>query len=233
MLGLAIAGGLQGAMGLAGGISKFFEGRDMQKRAQEYIDKFEWEDLKNVFRGNQVSTLGSDLRAREAARDFSTTMDNIRGAGARGIVGSVGQLNQQRNLMNQQIGADLDQQQKAIDMAASQDDARIRAMKEQRQAQELAGYGQMLNTGMGMKYSGISDGINAIGAGAQAAALGGSPTPSLGGGASIPRQTTQPITNLLSQGIMQNPSTQNMNNQQYLDLMSNLANLGLQSRVTN
>lgn len=168
MVATAITGGVQAATGIAGGISKFFEGRKMQRNAQTMIDNFEWNDLKNVHENQQVSTLGADLQREENARNNATSINALQNAGTRGLVGGLGRVQAQNNLSNRQIAANLDEQQKQIDYATAEDNANIRGMIEQRQTNELQGYGQMLSTGMGMKYGGIGDIINGLGAGAQA-----------------------------------------------------------------
>lgn len=160
---MAMATAAQGALGLVGGATKFFEGRKMQREAQKKIDAFEWNDLENVHKNQQVSTLGSDLLREENARAIATTTDALRGGGNRAIVGGLGRVVAQSNTVNREAAANLDQQQKQIDFAKAQDDVRIREMIEKRQSDELQGYGQMLNTGMGMRYSGIGDAINAVG----------------------------------------------------------------------
>lgn len=159
----AIMGGAQATTGIAGGISKFFEGRKMQKWAQDKIEHFQWQDLENVYKNNQVSTLGADLQREENARTSSTAVDALREGGNRALVGGLGRIVANNNMVNRQIGANLDEQQKAIDMAKSSDDARIRDMVETRQSNELQGYGQMMNVGMGMKYGGIGDVVNGLG----------------------------------------------------------------------
>ena len=159
----AIMGGAQAVTGIAGGISKFFEGRKMQKWAQDKIEHFQWQDLENVYKNNQVSTLGADLQREENARTSSTAVDALREGGNRALVGGLGRIVANNNMVNRQIGANLDEQQKAIDMAKSSDDARIRDMVETRQSNELQGYGQMMNVGMGMKYAGTGDVVNGLG----------------------------------------------------------------------
>lgn len=156
-----MAASLGNAVGAAGGIGKYFEGRKMQKEAQRFIDSFKWQELKNVYENRQVSTLGADYQSEELARMSGTSVDALRQSGTRGIVGGLGRVEQQNRDLNRQIATDLDQQQQQINWAISQDNAQLRAMNEQRQADELAGYGQMMNTGMGMKYGGISDVVNA------------------------------------------------------------------------
>lgn len=182
-MAMATATAAQGVLGLAGGATKFFEGRKMQREAQKKIDAFEWNDLENAYKNQQVSTLGSDLLREENARATATTTDALRGGGNRAIVGGLGKVVAQSNTVNREAAANLDQQQKQIDFAKAQDDVRIREMIEKRQSDELQGYGQMLNTGMGMRYSGIGDAINAVGVVGQGLGMFGAATTPLVQGA--------------------------------------------------
>lgn len=171
-----ITAGITAGIGAAGGIAKFFEGRKMQQKANAFIENFEWQDLKNSFEDVQVSTLGSDLRREEAGRTTATSVDAVRSGGQRSIIGGLGRVQAQNNLVNKEIAANLDEQQKRLDYAAAQDDQQIRAMTEQRQAQELQGYGQMANVGMNMKYGGIADMLNTAGFASQLGGGGGGAT---------------------------------------------------------
>lgn len=145
------------AVGTIAGFKKSAEGKRMQKLAQSKIDSFEWQELSNPYKNLQVSTAGADLRREEAARNTATSVDAIRSGGTRSIAANLGKVQAQNNLTNADIAANLDEQQKSIDMMAAQDEAAIRGMNEVRQANELAGYGQMMNVGMGMKYQGLGD----------------------------------------------------------------------------
>lgn len=160
---MAMATAAQGAIGLVGGAAKFFEGRKMQRQAQQLIDNFEWQDLENAYTNKQVSTLGSDLMREENSRAMATATGALREGGSRALIGGLGKVVSQSNTMNRQIAANLDEQQKALDLAAAADDVRIRSMVEERQANELAGYGEMLQQGRSMKNAGFSEGLNAIG----------------------------------------------------------------------
>lgn len=160
---MAMATAAQGAIGLVGGAAKFFEGRKMQRQAQQLIDNFEWQDLENAYTNKQVSTLGSDLMREENSRAMATATGALREGGSRALIGGLGKVVSQSNTMNRQIAANLDEQQKALDLAAAEDDVRIRSMVEERQANELAGYGEMLQQGRSMKNAGFSEGLNAIG----------------------------------------------------------------------
>ncbi len=162
-LGAATAG-VSAGLGLVSGGMKFFESRKMQRKAEEAIGRFQWQELENPFKNLQVSTLGSDLRREEAARTTSTLTNAIQNSGARGIIGGLGNVQNQNNLVNREIAANLDEQQKQIDYSAAQQDVRNQDTIERRQAEELQGYGQQLDYARDMKYDGISNAVNAIGA---------------------------------------------------------------------
>lgn len=145
------------AVGAIAGYSKWREGRKMQKKAQRLIDNFEWQELSNPYKDMQVSTMGADLRKEEGARAASTAVQALRGGGSRALVSGLATVQSESNNMNREVAANLDEQRKTIDYASAGEEANIRNMTETRQGNELAGYGQMLNTGMGMKYGGAAD----------------------------------------------------------------------------
>jgi hypothetical protein len=156
------------AMGVAGGISKQKEGRRMQQEAQRQIDAFKWQELQNPYKNMQVSTLAADLQREEADVTEAGMIDSLQTAGNRAMVGSVGKVQANANTLNREIATNLDEQQKAIDRAAAQQDINNQSVIEGRQQQELAGYGQQLNVGMGMKYQGQADVVNGIASAGQA-----------------------------------------------------------------
>lgn len=162
---MAISTGVA-AIGAAGSIAKFFEGADMQRNAQKYINDFKWQDLSNPYQNLQVSTLGSDLQKEQSNLAASQDVNALQQGGTRALVGGLGRVEAQRNLTNRTIASNLDEQQKAIDRMKAQQDVANQQMIENRQANELQGYGQMMNVGLGMKYQGINDLANVAGAGA-------------------------------------------------------------------
>ena len=167
MLASAIIGGISALGGLFGGHRKAREGRRMRKKAQGFIDNFEWEELQNVYDSVGVSRLGADLQREELARTTATSVDALQRGGIRGVLGGLGRVGMQNQFANRQIGADLDRQRQTIDFAQAQDQGVIRGMTERRQSDELQGYGQMLNVGMQTQNQGITDMVNAGFAGAQ------------------------------------------------------------------
>lgn len=168
---MGIAAGASAALGVAGGAINFFEGRKRMKAAEAALSAFEYQDLTNVHEGRQVSTMGADLQKEENARFTSTAVDSLRNAGTRGLIGGLGRIQQQNNLLSRQIGANLDEQKFSIDSDIAQDNVRIRQMQEQRDQQELAGIGQELNSGREQKFTGIGQMLNSAQGGLSA--LGG------------------------------------------------------------
>lgn len=149
--------------GIATSTAKFFEGKKMQNKAEEYIEEFQWQDLENPYENLEVSTLGSDLRKEQQSVGEATAVDALQKGGARALVGGLGRVQANQNLVNKEIAADLDRQQKELDFAAAGQDVQNQAMKEKRQADELAGYGNMMNTGLGMKQGAYGDLLNTAG----------------------------------------------------------------------
>jgi len=145
------------AVGTIGGFKKMSEGKKMQKEAQKKIDAFEFDELKNVYDDRSVATMGADLRMEEAGKTTASLVGAAREGGTRGIASSAGMIANQQNAVAQDVAAGLEQQEVDLSMAAAADDAAIRTMTEKRQTDELAGYGQMMNVGMGMKYQGYGD----------------------------------------------------------------------------
>lgn len=155
------------AMGIAGGISKQREGRKMQQEAQKQIDAFKWQSLQNPYKTMQVSTVGADLQREASATTEAGMIDTLQQAGDRAVLGSVGKVQANSNMLNRQIAVDLDRQQQEIDRAAAQQDVNNQMMMEQRQSNELAGYGQMLNTGIQTRQQGWNDIVNGVGSASQ------------------------------------------------------------------
>lgn len=164
--GAAIAGGL----GVANGLSQMISGAKERRNARKALENYERQELKNVQENRVVSTLGSDLQREEQARLSASQIDALRGAGTRGIVGGLGRVEAGNQRVNQQIAANLDQQQKEIDAAIAQDDANIRAMQENRENADIAALSsqyqagkQDQNTGMGNMLMGVGMLGNSIG----------------------------------------------------------------------
>lgn len=154
-------------VGLLGGAAKFFEGQAQQNKAQAAIDKFRFSELQNPYKSQRVSTIGADRQLEQASQQSATALEALRESGVRGVIGGTPQVLSQGQQLTQGITADLDRQQKQLDLAAAQQDVRNQELRRQAETQELAGFGQQMNVGMGMKYGGLSNLANVAGFAAQ------------------------------------------------------------------
>lgn len=164
---MATATAVKGGVDTAMGVAKFFQGRAMQKKAEKYIENFEWQDLENPYENQQVSTLGAEHLTEQANIGSATAVEALRSGGARGLA-NIGKIEAARNDTNRQVATNLDEQQSRINQNISQQASANQIIMEKRQADELAGYGQMMNVGMGISNQGlsnISNGVGAIGQG--------------------------------------------------------------------
>lgn len=139
----AVLLGISAAASLAQTIS----GLSRRSRAKRLLEDFERQELKNVADQLKVSTLGAELQSQEAQRRFATSVDALRSAGVRGVVGGLPAVEAQQQRLQRQIAADLDRQQKQIDLIRAQDEARIRQIQEQRESMEIAGLGSEMAAG--------------------------------------------------------------------------------------
>lgn len=115
------------------------------RRAAAEIANQKRPELTNVADGLQVSTRGADLEREEVARNSATSLDALSDAGTRALGVGVGRVAAVNADSNAKIGANLDEQQKNIDMIRAQDNASIRGMREQRSQADLAALSSQYN----------------------------------------------------------------------------------------
>ena len=140
----------------AGGIAQTISGISRTNKAKKALAGFQRQRLTNITEGMRVSTMGAELQTQEAQRRFATSVDALRSGGVRGLVGGLGQMEQQQQVGQQQIAADLDQQQQQIDMMRAEDEGRIRSMVENRESAAIAGLGAELQNARQTTNAGIS-----------------------------------------------------------------------------
>lgn len=167
MAGFTTAAIIGGATALGGSVIGAIEankarkeGRRMRAQGEEGIKNFEWQDLDNAL---PIHLEGINMLREENARMSATAMDAIRSGGTRGL-GVLTDLIGHGNKLNQEIRASIDDQYMKRDQMKA-------AMIEQRQAQELAGYGQLMNVGSQMYAQGNNDFFNSIMSGSFGAML--------------------------------------------------------------
>jgi hypothetical protein len=161
MTGTAIA--IAAGAAAAGGAAKSIIGASRASKAKRAMESFKRQELENVTSGLRVSTLGAQLQTQEAQRRFATSVDALRSGGVRGLVGGLGQINQQQSQVQAQIAADLDRQQMGIEQMRATDQANIRAMQEQRESFDFNMLAGQRAAGQQALFSGIGDVAGAIG----------------------------------------------------------------------
>lgn len=172
----AITGGLSAGVGLYQTIKGSKEKRDAQKALEAY----QRQQLKNQAENLRVSTLGADLQREEQARLASTQVNALQGGGTRALVGGLGRTEAGNQAVNQQIGADLDQQQIANDRERMNEEIRIRGMQENRENADIEALSsqyqagkQDVNMGLGNMVQGIGSVANSFSDAGKAVATGG------------------------------------------------------------
>lgn len=156
--GAAIAAGTA-----AYSISQSVKAAKEKKAAAAEINKSRAPTLTNTGDNLSVSTLGAEQQQAEQARLASSQVQSASDSGTRGIIGSVGNISTQNQNQNAKIAADLDQQQKDIDMYKAGDQQNIRATEEQRFRDKLAALSSQYNASAQNQNTATGNAISAIG----------------------------------------------------------------------
>lgn len=141
--------------------------RNLQRNRQEF---------RNIHEGRRISTRGAEFAREGIAGNLATSVDALRSAGARGVVGGVGALQRGVNEALQREGAGLDMQQVQLDRDIAADEARIQALNEQRQIRDEQQAQNAINAGQQDFMGGIGDVAGSAFGAAQLGVGGGAPT---------------------------------------------------------
>ena len=153
----AITSAVIGVAGLAYSAYSAIDENKKAKDAQKALEGLPTPELTNVAKDLQVSTLGADLRKEESARTTASAIDALRSGGQRTIIGGAGQIQANNDLVNQSISANLDEQQKAIDVMVAQDEQRIQGIKEQRYNNDVEALSSQINSANDAKAQAIGN----------------------------------------------------------------------------
>lgn len=146
----AVVGGVSAIAQTVSGISN-------TKRAKDAINNFQRQDLVNPFENIQISTLKADQQTEANNVNFASSVEALQRGGTRAVLGGIPRLNQQNLLLQNQISADLDRQDKERQRLIAQQDTRIQSIQEGRENSALQGLGQQLQTGRQDTFSGLSN----------------------------------------------------------------------------
>ena len=175
-----VAVGVGAATAIAGGIQSSKAKKDKKKLEKEAANMKEV-PLENIANELKVSTIGAKNRQEGQSLLEATQTAALSEAGTRGVIGGVGSVAAGSQAVNKNIAEDLDLQQKEIDAVRSQDSARIRSVKEERQRAKLAALSSQYNAANDAEQQGYGNIIQGAGrAGSAATAKWGSKTATSG-----------------------------------------------------
>jgi len=143
-----------GAAGL-GSIAQGIMGASQMSKARKGLQDFRRQELENVGRATSISTIGAEFQAEQTAINTGTMTHSLQQAGARGVMGGMQGVQEGVNKSMQDIRKDLNLQEIAKQRLIAEDEARIRAMQEERDNADLAGLGQQLAVGQQNLFGGI------------------------------------------------------------------------------
>ena len=138
-------------------VGQMVSGNKMARQAKREIDNYQRQDLINPYEGLQVSTLGADRQREDLARSIATLANQAAMGGSRGILGLAPQMLAQQNQQTAQIASELDQQEKQRQQLIARGNEMVQNMNEVREQQDLAGLGQMWQTGRAETMNGINN----------------------------------------------------------------------------
>ncbi len=143
---------------MGAGVSAYsaYDASQKKKKAQKALENLPTPEASNVANDLTVSTRGADLRTQESGRTTASAIDALRGGGARAIIGGVGAVSDRANAVNADIGANLDEQQKNIDVMRANDNVRIQGIGEKRYENDVAGLSSQIASEEAAKRAGIA-----------------------------------------------------------------------------
>lgn len=158
---MSIILGAQLGMAFANSAIGFITGQNRQAQAdkdikayQDKINNFQRQEMQNAYRNLTVPTKRLELMQEEQARTASTAINAAGMSGARGLASTVPQIMDYQTKAQNDISSFYEEQQSKIDQMIAQDDTNIRAMREQRDNQELQGLQTGLQGAMAAKQGG-------------------------------------------------------------------------------
>lgn len=125
------------------------------EEAMEAMDNLNFQDLENVYKNIEISTMAQDMQREETARGVSTAIDAASKTGARGVVGSMQDILDYQSKSIQSIAAQLEEKRTRRDELIAADEARIREMRERRTEMESMALSNLYATGYAEKMKGV------------------------------------------------------------------------------
>lgn len=152
---MALITGIMAGVGALSSGLQALQGAKQKRRAEKALENYKRQELTNKAKDLTVSTRGADMQQEQQARLQAGQIDALAGAGTRGLIGGLGRVEAGSQQVSQQIGANLDEQQKAIDRQIMQEEINLRSMTEQRENADLSALSSQYNSGNQQMWSGI------------------------------------------------------------------------------
>ena len=156
-------------LGGAKGIYDIIEGERRKKSGKAYEKEVlsNRQDLKNVYSGVGVPTQAYEMQRQEIQRGQATAASNLAKAGSRGAVGGAASLASSSARSFANLGAMFEQAQFNLAQMKAQDEARIRAMREEREVSELGYARSEVAYGRQQRQAGFDTMIDTAASGAE------------------------------------------------------------------
>jgi hypothetical protein len=151
-----MAAGTVAAIGAGMSIYQMAQGAKDENDASNALSNYERQELNNVYKDVQISTIGSDQLKEQADSTTAGMIDMARTGGVRGIMGALPRIQANSNAINQESRKYLDDQNIQRSYAIAGDEKRIQGMTEQRQNAEISGLGQQMEVGRQTMWNGIN-----------------------------------------------------------------------------
>lgn len=140
------------------GISGYmaYQGAQEKKKAQNALNNYDRQDLKNPYENVQISTVGSDLMREESGRTSANLVEASRNGGIRSIMGTIPKIQSYTNLENRDAQKYLDEQVQKREYAIAGDETNMRAIKETRDNANISALSSQVDKGEQDMWNGIS-----------------------------------------------------------------------------
>lgn len=147
------------AVGAGLSVYQTIDAKKKEKEAKQAADQYKRQELTNPAQNIQVSTRGSDLQKEAVNTQVSTALDGLRFGGSRAIMGGMPNLYDFMMRSNQQIAANLDQQENDNQKIIADGNASVQRLNEQRERDDLLGIGNAISVANNQYNGGITNTI--------------------------------------------------------------------------
>lgn len=129
------------------GLFQTAQGFVRERKATKAIEEFNRQELINPFRDVPISTLRSEQQTEAGLSRAATSVEALQRGGTRAVFGGLPRLQESNILLQSQISADLEEQERRRNILIAQGEEKIRGIQESREVAALQGLGQSLQVG--------------------------------------------------------------------------------------